>query len=370
MNYTRMTIERESPEELGYGTIRHNLAESSVTDRRLGELGVRIDEILLCYGDHRGAPDLRAAITATGTGFGADDVLVTAGAAGALFIIASALLKAGDHAVIIRPNYATNIETPRAIGCDITHVDLRFEDGFRPDLAAIEAAIRPDTKLLSVTTPHNPTGVTLTEAELRALIELAEARDIRLLVDETYREMSAGPMLPVAAGLSDRVISVSSLSKTYGIPGIRIGWLITRDPALMELFLAAREQIGISGSMIDEYVAYVALLQRDDWLRANNARIAGALDILRDWVAQEPLIEWVEPDGGCVCFPRIVDSARVDLARFYDRLYRVHGTYVGRGGWFEMDDRHFRIGYAWPDEADLRKGLAAISAAIRESLVA
>jgi aspartate/methionine/tyrosine aminotransferase len=369
MNYSRMPIELESPEQLGYDTIRYNLSESSVADRRLGELKLKLDDILLCYGDHRGAPDLRALVAKTGEGLAADDVLITAGAAGALFIISTSMLKAGDHIVVVRPNYATNIETPRAIGCDLSFIDLRFEDGFRLDLGKIEEAIRPGTKYVSVTYPHNPTGVMISPEELHALVDLVERKGIRLLFDETYREMTSGPMLPLAAGLSDRVISVSSLSKTYGIPGIRIGWLVTRDSALMEIFLAAREQIGISGSMVDEYIAYVALSQRENWLAFNNARIASAFAIVKDWIASEPLVEWVEPSGGCVCFPRIVPSANVDVAGFHERLYRKHDTYVGRGRWFEQDDRHFRIGYAWPNEDELRKGLAAISAAIRESLV-
>jgi aspartate/methionine/tyrosine aminotransferase len=368
VKYKRMPIELESPEQLGYETIRNNLSESSVADRRLGDLNVRLDDILLCYGDHRGVPDLRRLIAETGTGLSADDVLVTTGAAGALFIIASSMLNAGDHIVVVRPNYATNIETPRAIGCEITFLDLSFENGFRLDIAKIEAAIRPSTKYLSITYPHNPSGVMISASELQALVELVERKDIRLLFDETYREMTFGPMLSIAASLSDRVISVSSLSKTYGIPGIRIGWLITRDAALMETFLAAREQIGISGSMVDEYIAYVALSRRDEWLTFNNARIASAFAIVRDWIATEPLVEWVEPSGGCVCFPRIVPSVQVDLDAFHQCLYQQHGTYVGRGSWFEMDDRHFRVGYAWPTEGELRAGLTAISAAIRQSL--
>ncbi|WPE23714.1 pyridoxal phosphate-dependent aminotransferase [Shinella zoogloeoides] len=368
MKYARMPIELESPEQLGYDTIRYNLSESSVADRRLGELNLKLDDILLCYGDHRGAPDLRRMIAGTGTGLSPDDVLVTAGAAGALFIISTSMLQAGDHIVVVRPNYATNLETPRAIGCDMSIVDLTFETGYRLDLAALEAAIRPETKYLSVTYPHNPTGVMISEEELKALVALVERKGIRLLFDETYREMTFGTMLPVAASLSDRVISVSSLSKTYGIPGIRIGWLITRDAALMDTFLAAREQIGISGSTVDEYIAYVALRQRGEWLAFNNARIASAFAIVKEWIVAEPLVEWIEPSGGCVCFPRIVPSANVDLAAFHESLYSRHQAYVGRGRWFEQDDRHFRIGYAWPTEDELRKGLAAISAAIRESL--
>ncbi len=369
MKYVRMPIELESPEQLGYDTIRHNLSESSVADRKLGELKPSLDDIVLCYGDHQGDPGLRAAVAGLGQGLGAGDVLITGGAASALFIIATSLLKAGDHIVVIRPNYATNIETPRAIGCDISFIDLTFEKGFRLDLAEVEAAIRPDTRYLSITYPHNPSGVLLKDAELHAVVALVERKGIKLLFDETYREMTFGPMLPIAATLSANVISVSSLSKTYGIPGIRVGWLVCRDTNLMQLFLAAKEQIGISGSVIDEHVALLALRERDAWLRYNNERIRSAFAIVKDWIGREELVEWVEPQGGCVCFPRIKPEVKVDLPRFYQRLYEIYSTYVGAGRWFEMSDRHFRVGYAWPTQDDLRKGLANISAAIRDATV-
>ena len=118
MRYRRMPIEVESPEQLGYDTIAYNLSESSVADRRLSDLGLDldIDEVLLCYGDHLGDPVLREAVAAGGEGVRADDVLVTPGAAGALFGAATALLEPGDHLVVVRTNYATNLETPRAIG--------------------------------------------------------------------------------------------------------------------------------------------------------------------------------------------------------------------------------------------------------------
>ena len=117
MKYVRMPIEIESPEERGYATIRYNLAESSVTDRALGAFGLDLDGTILAYGDHRGLPALRDEI-AGDAGVGAGDVLATAGAAGALFIIATTLLGPDDHLVVVRPNYATNLETPRASGCN------------------------------------------------------------------------------------------------------------------------------------------------------------------------------------------------------------------------------------------------------------
>lgn len=368
MQFVRMPIEIESPEQLGYDTIRRNLSESSVADRRLGDLKINLDEVLLCYGDHKGSVDLRDVVAGLGKGLGTEDVLITAGASAALFIVASSLLDADQHLVVVRPNYATNIETPRAIGCGISLVDLDFESGFRLDIDKIEAAIRPNTKYVSVTYPHNPSGVMITAAELHALVELVERKGCLLLFDETYREMTFGSMLPVAASLSPSVISVSSLSKTYGIPGIRIGWLICKDPALMQTFLAAKEQIGISGSMIDEYVGYVALAQRQDWLPHNNGLIRRGFEIVRDWIACDEFVEWVEPQGGCVCLPRIRPDVKLDLPAFYQRLHGVHGTYVGAGHWFEMPDNYFRIGYAWPTQAQLSEGLNGISAAIRETL--
>lgn len=367
MKFVRMPIEIEAPEQLGYDTIRRNLSESSVADRRLGELNVKLDDVLLCYGDHKGSIDLRESVASLGTGLDAEDVLITAGASAALFMVATSLLDRDQHLVVVRPNYATNIETPRAIGCDITFIDLDFESGFRLDIDRIEAAIRPNTRYVSITYPHNPSGVMISEAELRAVVALVERKGCLLLFDETYREMTFGQMLPVAATLSPRVISVSSLSKTYGIPGIRIGWLICRDPKLMQLFLAAKEQIGISGSMIDEYVGYIALSQRRDWLEPNNLSIRKGFELVKAWIERDEFVEWVEPQGGCVCLPRIRPDVKLDLPTFYHRLYSVHGTYVGAGRWFEMPDNYFRVGFGWPTLTQLSEGLDGISAAIRDA---
>ena len=177
MRYRRMPIEEESPEQLGYGRIRRNLAESSVSDASLADwhgLGVDLGGLVLQYGDHLGLPELREAIAADAPGAVADDVIVTPGAVAALFIIHTSLLEPGDHLVVARPNYATNVETPRAIGADVTYLDLAFEDGWAVDPARIAALMTPRTKLVSLTTPHNPTGTTLDEATLREVIALVE----------------------------------------------------------------------------------------------------------------------------------------------------------------------------------------------------
>ena len=367
MKYARMVIEAEAPEEYGYDRIRFNLSESSIRDQTLHSFASALPDLTLFYGEHRGEARLRRLIAAQGTGLAPDHVLVTAGAAGALFIIATSLLSPDDHLVVVRPNYATNIETPKAIGCEITYIDQSFDDGFALDLDAIARAIRPNTRYVSITCPHNPTGTVISEPALRQLIALVQARGCRLLVDETYRDLSYGEQLPVAASLSPSVISVSSLSKAYGIPGIRVGWIVTRDASLYQTFLAAKEQIGICGSVIDEWVAGTMLERRDSFLAALSPLMHERLTIMRDWVANDPLIEWVEPKGGVVAFPRMKVDDDFDFDRFYATLLDKYGTYVGPGHWFGMPRSHFRIGFLWPLEEELRGGLAAISAAIRET---
>jgi aspartate/methionine/tyrosine aminotransferase len=368
MRYRRMPIEAESPEEFGYDRIRCNLAESSVTDASLALLGTDLGDLLLQYGDHRGLPELREHIASDAPGLEADDVLVTAGAAGALFLIATTLLQADDHLVVVRPNYATNIETPRAIGADIAFVDLAFEERWRIDPARVAAAVTERTRLVSITVPHNPTGRGMPEADLRAIVADCDARGVPLLVDETYREMTFAGALPVAASLSERVISVSSLSKTFGLPGIRTGWLACRDRDLVERLLAAKEQVSITGSIVDETIALRARRMRDAWLPAIMARIAEGLEVTRDWIAADDLVEWVEPDGGVVCFPRIRPDADVDLDLFHRVLMETYATAVGPGHWFERPDSYMRIGYGWPTRDRLAEGLENVSAAIRRAL--
>jgi aspartate/methionine/tyrosine aminotransferase len=362
MRYRRMPIEVEAPEALGYDRIRHNLAESSVSDMRLRDLSVALDDLVLQYGDHLGHPGLRELVAADGPGLRADDVMLTPGAAGALFIIATCLLGAGDHLVVTRPNYATNLETPRAIGADISVLDLAYEDAWRVDPDALAAMLRPETRLVSITTPHNPTGQVIAAPELARIIAMVEAHPrAMLLVDETYRELTIGDAPPLAASRSPRVISVSSLSKAYGLPGIRLGWMVTTDARLAVDALAAKEQMVITGSAVDEAIGYEAVRRRDELLPPIRERSRVALAMTRDWMSGQDTFEWHEPLGGVVGFPRIREHIRIDTDAFYRDLFEHHGTIVGPGHWFEQSDRSFRLGFGWPTHEELAGGLAALS---------
>ena len=367
MKYRRSPIEIESPEQFGYENIECNLAESSVPDAHLKNLEIRIEDLVLQYGDHLGKPELRTLLANESDALEAGDVLLTVGAAGALFIVATSLLNKGDHVVAAFPNYVTNIETPRTIDCEIDYLHLEFDQGFRLDLDALSSLIEPRTRLVTLTSPHNPTGRVMSEAELREVVRLVESTDAYLLLDETYRGMSFSATPPLASSLSPRAISVSSLSKTFGLPGIRLGWLICRDERLMETFLAAKEQIHISHSVLDEEIAFKYLKNKDTHLKNIKRDIARKFSVMKAWMNNQDDLEWQEPAGGVVCFPRIRDAVDVDPDAFYRVLNEKYKTFVGPGHWFEQDRRYMRIGYGWPTERELEQGLTNITRALRDT---
>ena len=376
MRYRRLPIEMESPEQLGYSAIRYNLAESSYRDQTLAMLGIDgdVSNLVLQYGDHLGLPRLRDLIAAgTGpesAGLHPDHVLVTAGAVAALFIVHTALLQPGSHALVVRPNYATNLETPQAIGADLEYLDVRFEDGWRIDPTRIAAALRPQTALVSVCLPHNPTGQTVSVAELTALVDLIDRHGTaRLLVDETYRDLAYDTPLPMAATLSDRVVAVSSMSKSFGLPGLRLGWITCRDADTRTLLLAAKEQILIAGATIDEELAARVLERGEQILTGIRARVLEHRDLVAQFMAGQAVFEWVPPQAGAVCFPRVPPGRPFDADLFYRALLEQHGTYVGPGHWFEQDRRGFRLGFAWPTTDKLRGGLQGLLAAADRATV-
>lgn len=364
MQYKRMPIEVESPEEKGYSTIKYNLAESSIRDKKISDIlpdafGKEFDELVLQYTDHRGSKSLREAIIKESKELQIADVLVFQAAAMGLFVVNTTMLSKEDHLIVLRPNYATNIETPRAIGCEISYIDLKFENGFQLDVEDIRKVIKPNTKLISITTPHNPTGVIIPEKTINQLIKIAEEKGIYLLVDQTYRELNFKTELePYYAGKNPNVISVSSLSKAYGLPGIRIGWIICKDQSLMEKLLAAKEQIIICNSVVDEYLAEKALENREKILSESHKTLNQNFKIVENWIENHSNFEWVKPDAGAVAFIHI--KKQIDTQNFYETLLNTHQTMLGPGHWFEQSDQFFRLGFGFPTAEELVEGLRRV----------
>ena len=189
------------------------------------------------------------------------------------------------------------------------------------------------------------------------------------MLDETYREMSFTEKLPIAASLSGNVISISSMSKSYGLPGIRIGWIICKNKALMETFLAAKEQICITNSVIDEEIAFEYLKRKEQLFAPVKRTIAENCNIIKAFMANQNILEWVEPKGGCVCFPRIKKNIKLNIDKFYNILLNKYSTYIGKGHWFDEDERFMRIGYSWDKTEKLQKGLHNVLKAIEEATI-
>lgn len=274
----------------------------------------RWDELTLAYTETRGMPELREAIAATYDRLAADDILCFAGAEEALYLVPQAILGPDDHAVVMTPNYQAAETIPLAM-CEVTGVALREEDGWALDVDAIEAALRPNTKLVSVNFPNNPTGAVPGLAEWMQLVRLCEERGITLLSDEVYRglERDAAAALPQAADVSASAVSVGVMSKAYGLPGLRIGWIASRDHALLERIARAKDYTTICNSAPSEVLALIALRAGDQVIARNRGIIAENIPLFDTFFARHPdLFEWRAPDGGCVAFPRYLGSDGVE----------------------------------------------------------
>ncbi len=363
-----MIMEKESPEEFGYDRIKYNLTESSVADLKLSEIinPSLLSEVLLSYGDHKGYLQLREEIAKNYNGLNPNNILVATGACMALFIVNATILSPGDKILVMGPNYAANFEVPRSLGVNVEFIPVSFQKHFTITLEDVVKHYKSDVKLISITVPHNPTGTIIEKEEFLKIIHFAKSKRCYILVDETYRELTFGEKLPLAATIDDYAISVESLSKAYGIPGIRIGWIATQNKELIEKFLATKEQICICNSILDEYIAAHVLKNKDKILpqiiEANRLKF----DLVKKWIKNEPRLEWVEPKGGVVLFPRIKEDANINILKFYEVLNNM-GTFVGPGHWFEMPDSYMRIGYAWMPIEKLKEALKTISNALDQS---
>lgn len=352
---------------------RHDLAESYGPSLDAGtllrETAGRLDELVLGYGSAAGDIALRTAIAAAHDVDPAQ-VVVTVGGIHALFLLAFTLCAAGDEAVIAEPVFPLARHALLAVGATLRVLPLHFDTGYQPDLDALRTLLTPKTRLVSVASPQNPSGVAWPAGTLQAIDDLLRQHSpgAWLLVDETYREATFGETPPArsAVHLGPRVVSVASLSKCHGAPGLRIGWAITRDAALREALVTAKFNTVISCSPLDEALA-LQVLRRP--LAARRAALADNLALLHAWVRREAArIAWVRPDAGALCCVRLRAGVFDDAAvtRFHAALPR-HGVRVGRGPWFGEADRVLRLGFGLQSPAALEEALQALSAALDEA---
>lgn len=352
---------------------RHDLAESVGPSLWLGELlGSNLAEIgalQLDYGTAAGGAQLRAQIAA-GHGVDADAVVVTVGGMHALFLLAFTLCGPGDEAVIAEPAFPLARNTLGAVGATVRSLPLNFDAGYRLDPEALRALLSPKTRIVSLASPQNPSGVAIPASTLREVVELmrTHAPDAWLIVDETYREAAYGDdsTLPSASALGPRVVTVASLSKCHGAAGLRIGWAIVRDAALRQSLATAKFNTVISCSPLDEALAVTVLKQGEHIVGARRRHLAHNLETLEAWVGRHAArIEWVRPDAGALCCvrlkPQVYDDAA--LQRFQAALHE-RSVRLAPGPWFGDEPRVFRLGFGLATNAELAAALHCVGQAL------
>ncbi len=273
----------------------------------------RWESLALGYTETRGLPALREEIAATYPNASADDVLCFAGAEEAIYLAMRTLLEPTDHLVVLTPNYQAAETIPLAV-CEVTGVALRPEDGWALDVDAVERALRPNTRMVSVNFPNNPTGAVPSAEAWSRLVRLCDDRGITLFSDEVYRglELNRDP-LPQATDMSSTALSLNVMSKAYGLPGLRIGWVACRDRAVLDKLERAKHYTTICNSAPSEVLALIALRAREHLLDRNRRIVAANLPVFTDFFARYPdLFEFTPPDGGCVCFPRYLGADGVE----------------------------------------------------------
>jgi aspartate/methionine/tyrosine aminotransferase len=339
--------------------VRHLLCASDVEGYPLAELLALADDetrglwegLRLGYTESTGHPLLRREIAGLYERIDADEVLVFAGAEEAIFCLLNVLLGPGDHAVVTWPGYQSLYEVARAAGSDVTLHELREADGWALDVDRLRAALRPETRLVVVNAPHNPTGTLPTHAEWRVLTDLCVEAGVHLLSDEVYRFLEFDPADRLVAGADalERGVSLGVMSKSFAMAGLRIGWLATRDRALLERVAAFKDYTTICSSAPSEILALIALRARETVLTRSRAIVEANLPLLDAFFAERPeAFHWVRPRAGSVAFPRLtLPGTTVD--DFAAELVEAEGVLLLPGSRFGHPGNHFRVGFGRTD---------------------
>ncbi|NID17200.1 aminotransferase class I/II-fold pyridoxal phosphate-dependent enzyme [Luteibacter yeojuensis] len=354
---------------------RYNLAASDAQSMRLSDLLAlaspadreAFESLHLGYTQTYGAPALRETIAATYAQRDADDVLCFAGAEEGIYIAMRVLLEPDDHAIVVTPNYQSAETVPLSI-CEVTGVALDADDRWSLDIDKVAAAIRPNTRVVSINFPHNPTGKILERDRFDALVALCRQHGIWLFSDEVYRPLgpSGTVHLPNAADVYERGISLNVVSKAYGLPGLRIGWIACADRDLLRRMERYKHYLSICSAGPSEQLALIAIKARETILAAQRERIDRNLALLDDFFARWPSrFEWCRPDGGCIAYPRYlgpegVDAFAADLVERAGVLLLPASNY--RSALTETPPERFRIGFG---RADFGEALGAMEAHLR-----
>lgn len=300
----------------------------------------------LGYTESQGSPELRQAITTLYQSISPDQVLVHAGAEEAIFTFMNAMLAKGDHIIVHFPCYQSLFEVANAIGCEVTRWETRAEDGWELDLDILQHSIKENTKAIIVNCPHNPTGYLMSKSKQQQIIELAREHGCMIFSDEVYRGLEQEPdeTLPAACDLYENAVSLGVMSKTFGLAGLRIGWIATRNQEIYASMASMKDYLTICNSAPSEFLATVALRNKSTIIARNRAIIERNLALLDEFFAKySHLFNWTAPRAGSIAFPSIRFAQ--DVEHFCVDLVQKRGVMLLPGTCYDFGQKHFRIGF-------------------------
>ena len=341
-------------------SVRYDLSESGVEPLTLDDIARSMDELRslpLGYADGRGRLETRTLVAGFHPGAGPDNVLLTTGTSEANFLALSTLLEPGDEVIVVMPSYMQVHGIARGLGARVSEVWLREERGWRIDLDELRAAVTDRTKVLCVCQPNNPTAQRHSEAEVAEMARVAAEHGSWILADEVFRGAERdGQDTPSFAGRGDRVIVSGGLSKVYGLPGLRVGWLVGPDERVAAAW-SLKDYTSIAPAILSELLAEHALAKRDQLVKRARYLVRERWPLLEAWASRHAReLHWTPPVAGSICF--FSYTWPIDSVALSDRLIRDWSTMVVPGAHFSAE-RHLRIGFGMSPRV-LDAGLAAL----------
>ncbi len=303
-----------------------------------------LQNVWLGYTEAPGHPLLRKQIAGLYEHIEADQVLVHSGAEEVIFNFMHAVLERGDHVIVHYPCYQSLIEVAQAIGCEITKWEAQEKDGWKLSLELLEGAIRKKTKLVILNCPHNPTGFLMAKDELNHLVRLSQKHGFLIFSDEVYRwlEYDSNDRLPAICDLDERSVSLGVMSKSFGLAGVRIGWVATRNPALLRALAAFKDYTTICNSAPSEYLATLALRHKEEIIARNLGIIRHNVAVLDGFFRRhQEAFCWTKPKAGPIAFPRYLGAEGVE--RFCDKLVSRAGVLLLPRVLCDCSDEHVRL---------------------------
>ena len=349
-------------------TCAFNLAETCVESITFGELlaltGTTasvvsdLSNVKLTYGAIAGSVRLRTAVASLYARQSAENVLVAHGAVGANALLYATLVEPGDQVVSVFPTYQQHHSIPEAYGAEVRRLSLREDRGFLPDLDELARLVGPQTKLIAINNPNNPTGSLMDESLLRGIAAIARTCGAYVLCDEVYRgtDQHGTGYTTSMADIYERGLSTASMSKTYSLAGLRLGWIAGPTDVLRRVEVH-RDYNTISVGMLDDHFAALALEHKDALLARNHAILRDNLAILDAWVAVEPSVSYVKPRSGCTALVKYAFD--LPSRDFCVRLLEQHGVMFTPGSAMGMEG-YVRVGFA-NTRRDLETGLTLTS---------